>query len=73
MENLDVTRIGELKEKDMKRINKYKKRFLCLNQWRLKPSKYHLNSMEYISLKQSEYFEVHSRRASPTMTKSLGW
>lgn len=25
MENLDVTRIGELKEKDMKRINKYKK------------------------------------------------
>ena len=25
MENLDVTRIGELREKDMKRINKYKR------------------------------------------------
>ena len=31
MENLDVTRIGELREKDMKRINKYKKAIKVLS------------------------------------------
>ena len=33
LENLDVTRIGELSEKDSKRINKYKKALQTLKTW----------------------------------------